>query len=77
MRAPVALVLLNVLPLHDAWDAALKGSDVYFFLIGMMLLSEVARTEGLFDWLAVKAVQAARGSQRSVSFSSSIWLERW
>ncbi len=32
--------------------AAGKGVDVYFFLIGMMLLAEVARKEGLFDWLA-------------------------
>ncbi len=64
----VALVALNVLPLQDAWQAVLKGSDVYFFLIGMMLLSEVARSEGLFDWLAVKAVQAARGSQRRLFF---------
>jgi arsenical pump membrane protein len=39
-----------------------KGTDVYLFLIGMMLLSELARQEGLFDWLAAHTARAARGS---------------
>ncbi len=40
----------------------LKGLDVYLFLIGMMALAEVARREGLFDWLASHAVRRADGS---------------
>ena len=39
-----------------------KGLDVYCFLAGMMLIAEVARQEGVFDWLAALAVQHARGS---------------
>jgi arsenical pump membrane protein len=39
-----------------------KGTDVYLFLTGMMLLAELARREGVFDWLATHAVQAANGS---------------
>ncbi len=39
-----------------------KGTDVYLFLIGMMLLAEVARQEGLFDWLAAIAARSAKGS---------------
>jgi arsenical pump membrane protein len=58
------LVLLNLLPWPDALAAAAKGMDVYFFLIGMMLLAEVARKEGLFDWLAAQAVQSANGSAK-------------
>jgi arsenical pump membrane protein len=58
------LVLFNLLPWPDALSAAAKGTDVYFFLIGMMLLAEVARKEGLFDWLAAQAVQSAGGSAR-------------
>ena len=46
----------------SAWGAVAKGGDVYLFLAGMMLLSEVARREGLFDWLAFHALRAARGS---------------
>ena len=56
------LVELNLLPWPDALAAAGKGTDVYFFLVGMMLLAEVARKEGLFDWLAAQAVRSSNGS---------------
>jgi arsenical pump membrane protein len=56
------VVLLGLLPWNAALAAAARGLDVYLFLIGMMLLSETARREGLFDWLAVEAVIHARGS---------------
>jgi arsenical pump membrane protein len=58
------LVLLRLLPWPEALAAAGKGIDVYFFLIGMMLLAEVARKEGLFDWLAAQAVRHAHGEAR-------------
>ncbi|BBC03367.1 MULTISPECIES: arsenic transporter [Bradyrhizobium] len=58
----VLLIAFNLLPWQDAVAAAAKGSDVYFFLIGMMLLAEVARKEGLFDWLAEHAVRHSRNS---------------
>jgi arsenical pump membrane protein len=60
----VLLVLLHLLPWRDALAAAGKGTDVYFFLIGMMLLAEVARKEGLFDWLAAQAVRHSDGSAK-------------
>jgi arsenical pump membrane protein len=58
----VALVGFGLLSWRDALVGALKGQDVYLFLIGMMLLAELARREGLFDWLAALAVKYARGS---------------
>ena len=58
------LVAFGLLSWRDAVAAAARGTDVYFFLIGMILLSEVARQEGLFDWLAVYAVRHAKGSAR-------------
>jgi arsenical pump membrane protein len=58
------LVAFGLLSWRDAVAAAAKGTDVYFFLIGMMLLAEVARQEGLFDWLAAHAVRHAKGSAR-------------
>jgi arsenical pump membrane protein len=60
-----ALVLTGtgLLPLSQAGVAIAKGTDVYLFLSGMMLLSELARREGVFDWLAAIAVAAARGSR--------------
>ncbi|MBP0495361.1 SLC13 family permease [Pararoseomonas indoligenes] len=57
-----ALVLTGLLSPAAAWHGVLRGRDVYLFLLGMMLLAEVARREGLFDWLAVFAVRAAGGS---------------
>jgi arsenical pump membrane protein len=60
----VLLVLLNLLPWTEALAAAAKGTDVYLFLVGMMLLAEVARKEGLFDWLAAQAVRYSRGSAK-------------
>lgn len=64
LAGAVLLVLLNLLPWREALAAAGKGLDVYFFLIGMMLLAEVARKEGLFDWLAAWAVRHADGSAK-------------
>ncbi len=58
----VILVVAGLLPVHDAWGGVLKGLDVYLFLIGMMALAEVARGEGLFDWLASHAVRRSGGS---------------
>jgi arsenical pump membrane protein len=58
------LVALNLLPWPEALAAAGKGTDVYFFLAGMMLLAEVARKEGLFDWLAAQAVRSSKGSAK-------------
>jgi len=56
------LVLLGLLPASDALAGIGKGTDVYLFLVGMMLLAELAREEGLFDWLAAKAARLAHGS---------------
>jgi len=48
--------------------AAEKGMDVYLFLIGMMLLSELARENGVFDWLAATAVRRADRSRSRLFF---------
>jgi arsenical pump membrane protein len=59
-----ALLLLGtrLLPLGGAAAAIYESADVCMFLVGMMLLSEVAREEGVFDWLAEVAVGHAGGS---------------
>ncbi len=58
----VLLVALGLLPLSAAAAGVARGLDVYLFLVGMMLLSEVARREGLFDTVAALAVNAAHRS---------------
>jgi arsenical pump membrane protein len=56
------LIVLRLVPFKLAGQAVAKGSDVYLFLIGMMLLSELAREQGVFDWVASIAVRGAHGS---------------
>ncbi len=56
------LVVARLIGPQDALAGIAKGVDVYLFLTGMMLLAEVARAEGLFDWLAALATRRANGS---------------
>ena len=58
------LLALGLLPWSDGLRAVGKGGDVYLFLTGMMLLSEAARREGLFDWVAAAAVNQAQHSPK-------------
>jgi arsenical pump membrane protein len=60
----ILLIGFGLLPLADGLRAVGKGLDVYLFLIGMMLLSEIARREGLFDWVAAFAVNHADRSPK-------------
>lgn len=56
------LVCVGLLSPAAALHGMGRGLDVYLFLTGMMLLAEVARDTGLFDWLAAQAASHARGS---------------
>lgn len=64
LAGAIVLLATGLLPFEAAWRAVGKGVDVYPFLAGMMLLSEIARREGLFDRVAAEAVNHARGSPR-------------
>src|SRR3954467_10573652 len=57
------LVLSRLISPRSAAYAVGKGVDVYLFLIGMMIMSELARREGVFDWVAGHAVRASKGSR--------------
>jgi arsenical pump membrane protein len=58
----LGLVALRLLSWPAALRAVASGTDVYLFLSGMMLLAELARSQGVFDWIATHAVQLANGS---------------
>jgi len=62
------LLALGLISIPDALTGIGKGGDVYLFLFGMMLLGEIAREEGLFDWLAAVATSHAGGSPRRLFF---------
>jgi arsenical pump membrane protein len=58
------LIALGLISIPDALTGVAKGTDVYLFLFGMMILAEIAREEGLFNWLAAVATRQAKGSAR-------------
>jgi len=58
----ILLILMRLIPLPQAMHAVYEGWDVYLFLTGMMILAEVAREEGAFEWVADVAAQHARNS---------------
>jgi len=58
----ILLIALRLVPLPLAGRAVAEGTDVYLFLIGMMLLSELASVNGVFDWLSSVAVRSAGNS---------------
>lgn len=58
----VLLLLTGQVALAELAHAVGQGRDVYLFLIGMMLIAEMARITGLFDWIAAHAVGWAKGS---------------
>jgi hypothetical protein len=70
------LLALHLVPFAEALGAVTKGYDVYLFLTGMMVLAELARREGVFDWLANFALRAAAGSPKRLFIFSYSGLLR-
>jgi arsenical pump membrane protein len=64
----VLLCVIRLIPLKTAFQAVSEGLDVYLFLAGMMLLSELGKANGVFDWLANVAVTWANRSERRLFF---------
>ena len=62
MAGAAALLLLGLIRPADAVRTLLKDWNTFLFFLGMMGLSAMAETAGLFDWLAVQAAQFARRS---------------
>ena len=59
----VMLIVFGLLPWSDALKAVAKGTDVYLFLSGMMLLAELARNEGCLTFWPGKPL-AGRAAPR-------------
>lgn len=58
----LVLLALRLISLKLTGNALLKAVDVCLFLVGMMLLSELAREHGVFDWLSSIAIRRSNGS---------------
>lgn len=69
------LVAAGLLSGAQAAQAARDGLDVYAFLIGMLSLAELARVQGVFDWLAGLLAVRVQGNTRALfawSFGGAI-----
>ena len=65
MGGAVSLLLLGLIRPADAALTLLRDWNTFLFVRGMMGLSAMAETAGLFDWLAVQAARlAARSAKR-------------
>ena len=56
----MAMILLGVRPQEQAFHAV--DWNVIFLLAGMMVLANILRETGLFQWIAVQAVRLGRGN---------------
>ncbi|MFV1859246.1 MAG: SLC13 family permease, partial [Anaerolineales bacterium] len=55
----IAMILLGVLSQETAFDAV--DWNVIFLLAGMMIIANVLRETGLFQWIAVQSVRLGKG----------------
>jgi len=56
----VAMILLGVLSQDQAFHAV--DWNVIFLLAGMMVIANILRETGLFQWIAIQAVKSGRGN---------------
>jgi arsenical pump membrane protein len=61
--AILLLIIGLITPLNAAYTL-LSDWNIFFFFLGMMTLSALAETAGLFDWLAAQAARLAGGDSR-------------
>lgn len=62
MGGAATLLLLGLMRPADAARTLVRDWNTFLFFLGMMGISAMAETAGLFDWLAVQAARLARRS---------------
>jgi len=55
------MVLLRILNQEEAIEAFAKNFEIILLLMGMMMVVEVMSESGIFQWLAIKVAQIAKG----------------
>src|SRR5579863_6451091 len=58
------LLIIGLISPVNAFFTLYKDWNIFFFFLGMMSLSALAETAGMFDWLASQAARLAGGSTR-------------
>lgn len=55
------MLLLKLETPAQAWHTVAQGRDVLLFLLGLLILSDLLRASGFFEWAAILATRAAKG----------------
>ncbi len=55
------MLLLRLETPAQAWQTVAQGSDVLLFLLGLLILSDLLRASGFFEWAAILAARVAKG----------------
>lgn len=69
MGGATVLLLLGLIEPADAFLTLVRDWNTFLFFLGMMALSALAETAGLFDWLAMQAARHAGGSALRLFFN--------
>ncbi|MQC28156.1 MAG: hypothetical protein DWG74_03620 [Chloroflexi bacterium] len=64
LAGAVALIAFKVLNSEEAWAAV--DLNVIFLLAGMMIIANTTAKTGVFQWIAIRAAQVARGDPMNV-----------
>lgn len=55
------MLLLRLETPGQAWHTVTQGADVLLFLLGLLILADLLRASGFFEWAAILAARAAKG----------------
>jgi arsenical pump membrane protein len=58
------MLLLRLETPAQAWRTVAQGGNVLLFLLGLLILSDLLRASGFFEWAAIHAARASRGDGR-------------
>lgn len=64
LSGAVLLLIIGLISPVNAFLTLYSDWNIFFFFLGMMSLSALAETAGMFDWLAAQAARLAKGSTR-------------
>ena len=65
MAGAVLLLLLGIVNLHDAYTTHIHWETI-FLLLGMMVLVKLATKSGIFQFVAIKTAQSAKGDPKKI-----------
>jgi arsenical pump membrane protein len=70
LSGAVLLLIIGLISPVNAFLTLYSDWNIFFFFLGMMSLSALAETAGMFDWLAAQAARLAGGSTRRLFFNT-------